>query len=159
MDFNTVEAELREIDEDFTCGRMNAFGTQTTQDEIGKELRKVSELELQIFFRAASQIKTSCEEESTVQRILAQRTGLPPEATPQAAAPPSTSNAGTEEKPPNQAADEGEEARAEKVESSPPPPPSATGAASPTRNQLPQRNPLRPHSTKSQRCSERVKLH
>ena len=70
LPFNTIEADLRDIDEDFTAGRMNAFGVAATHDEIMKEMKKVGELELQIFFRTTEQMKAAAEDESTISRVL-----------------------------------------------------------------------------------------
>ena len=69
-DINTVEAELRDIDDDFTSGRMNAFGTPATHEAIVKELRKISELELQVFIRTNSIIKATVGEDHGLQKVI-----------------------------------------------------------------------------------------
>lgn len=71
-DFSAVERELRDIDDDFNCGRMNAFGTTATHEEILREMKKISELEIQVFFRSCEQIAGSLDEESAIQRTLAE---------------------------------------------------------------------------------------
>lgn len=71
-DFNAVERELRDIDDDFTCGRMNAFGSPVTHEEILREMKKISELEIQVFFRTCEQISTGVDEESAIQRTLSE---------------------------------------------------------------------------------------
>lgn len=68
IDFTAIEAELREIDDDFANGRMNAFGSHSTQEEIQKEFRKINDLELQVFFRAVAAAKATAEEEPTLLR-------------------------------------------------------------------------------------------
>jgi hypothetical protein len=74
--FRSIEDELRELDDDFQMGRMNAFGTAATHDEIMKEIKKISDLELQIFYRTVDAVKTAIEEEPIVNRLLTNHTDL-----------------------------------------------------------------------------------
>lgn len=69
-DFNVVERELREIEDDFNCGRMNAFGSAVVHEEILREMKKVNELEIQVFYRSCEQIAAGLDDEAAVQRTI-----------------------------------------------------------------------------------------
>ncbi|CBZ24751.1 conserved hypothetical protein [Leishmania mexicana MHOM/GT/2001/U1103] len=58
-DFSNVEAELRDIEETFTTGRMNAFGSASTQDAFVHELKRIAEIETQVFYRTCALLKSS----------------------------------------------------------------------------------------------------
>ncbi|AYU77130.1 hypothetical protein conserved [Leishmania donovani] len=58
-DFNNVETELRDIEETFTTGRMNAFGSASTQDAFVHELKRIAEIETQVFYRTCALLKSS----------------------------------------------------------------------------------------------------
>jgi hypothetical protein len=75
-DVNTVECELREIDDDFASGRMSAFGAPATHESIVKELRKLSELEQQVFIRTNSIIKATVGQDHALQKVIFSPTGL-----------------------------------------------------------------------------------
>jgi hypothetical protein len=76
LDYNTVEAELREIEADFAGGRLGAFGSATSQEEVMRELGKVGQLEVQVFIRTCAQIRALSEEEGLVQRTLREHASL-----------------------------------------------------------------------------------
>lgn len=59
LEVNTVESELRDIDADFAAGRMSAFGTPASHDEIVKVLRKVNEPEMQVFLITTAQVSSN----------------------------------------------------------------------------------------------------
>jgi hypothetical protein len=80
LDYNTAEAELRDIETDFATGRLSAFGSGGSQEEVFREMKKVSELEVQVFIRTCAQIKALSEEESLVQRTLRDHAGIVPPA-------------------------------------------------------------------------------
>lgn len=65
-DFNSVEAELREIEKEFASGRMNAFGTASTQESFIRELKRIADIETQIFYRTCAIIKSSTEEDHSL---------------------------------------------------------------------------------------------
>lgn len=71
-ELSVVESELKQIDNAFTAGRMNAFGTQQTSDEIIREMRNVSLMQTQIFFKTAARIKSSGDEETAFEKALSQ---------------------------------------------------------------------------------------
>lgn len=56
-DFTSVEAELREIEADFSSGRMNAFGSASAQDAFLRELKRIAEIETQVFYKTCSILK------------------------------------------------------------------------------------------------------
>lgn len=58
-DFNSVEAELQEIEADFASGRMNAFGSTTMQETFLRELKRIAEIETQVFYKTCGILKTS----------------------------------------------------------------------------------------------------
>lgn len=57
-DFKSVEAELREIECDFASGRMNAFGSAQGQDAFLRELKRIAEIETQVFYKTCSILKS-----------------------------------------------------------------------------------------------------
>jgi hypothetical protein len=75
LDYNTVEAELREIESDFAGGRLGAFGSAASQEEVMREFGKVGQLEVQVFIRTCAQIRALSEEEGLVQRTLREHAG------------------------------------------------------------------------------------
>jgi hypothetical protein len=58
-DFTNVETELRDIENAFATGRMNAFGSASTQDAFVHELRRIAEIETQVFYRTCALLKSS----------------------------------------------------------------------------------------------------
>ncbi|KAG5509549.1 hypothetical protein JKF63_06254 [Porcisia hertigi] len=58
-DFGDVETELRDIEETFANGRMNAFGSAPMQDAFVHELKRIAEIETQVFYRTCALLKTS----------------------------------------------------------------------------------------------------
>jgi hypothetical protein len=75
LDFNTAEAELREVERDYAEGRLSAFGAGGTQEEVLREMKKLSELEVQVFIRTCAQVRALADEESLVQRTLRDQHG------------------------------------------------------------------------------------
>ncbi|KAG5484025.1 hypothetical protein LSCM1_05877 [Leishmania martiniquensis] len=65
-DFSSVEAELRDIEEAFASGRMNAFGSAFTQDAFVHELKRIAEIETQVFYRTCALLKSSNTNEHTL---------------------------------------------------------------------------------------------
>ncbi|EPY39645.1 hypothetical protein AGDE_04283 [Angomonas deanei] len=80
-DFNSIEAELEEIEEDFSSGRMNAFGNAQTQEAFLKELRRIAEVETQVFYRSCALIKASNAEEHALLTKMFAAAQPPPSAT------------------------------------------------------------------------------
>ncbi|KPA76507.1 hypothetical protein ABB37_07808 [Leptomonas pyrrhocoris] len=58
-DLTNVEAELHDIEVAFATGRMNAFGSASTQDAFVQELRRIAEIETQVFYRTCALLKSS----------------------------------------------------------------------------------------------------
>lgn len=58
-EFTNVETELRDIENAFATGRMNAFGSASTQDAFVHELRRIAEIETQVFYRTCALLKSS----------------------------------------------------------------------------------------------------
>lgn len=79
-DFNTVEAELREIENDFTSGSMNAIGSAAMQEALLRELRRIAEVETQVFYKTCSLLKGGNAEEHTMLTNLFAAAQLPPQA-------------------------------------------------------------------------------
>ena len=77
MDVSSVEAQLAEIEEEYSSGRMNAFGPAMTHDAMTKELRKIADLELQIFLRSSNVLKLGVESDFLVQNAVVSGTGGP----------------------------------------------------------------------------------
>ncbi|KPI88636.1 hypothetical protein ABL78_2240 [Leptomonas seymouri] len=65
-DFTNVEAELRDIESAFAVGRMNAFGSASTQDAFVHELKRIAEIETQVFYRTCALLKSSSTNEHTL---------------------------------------------------------------------------------------------
>ncbi|KAG5505258.1 hypothetical protein JIQ42_07465 [Leishmania sp. Namibia] len=65
-DFSSVEAELRDIEEAFASGRMNAFGSASTQDAFVHELKRIAEIETQVFYRTCALLKSGNTNEHTL---------------------------------------------------------------------------------------------
>ncbi|KAK7195162.1 hypothetical protein NESM_000440500 [Novymonas esmeraldas] len=64
--FTNVETELRDIEEAFATGRMNAFGSAATQDAFVHELKRIAEIETQVFYRTCALLKSSSTNEHTL---------------------------------------------------------------------------------------------
>ena len=54
---NFVERELRLIEEQFSSGMMNAFGTEKEEEDIMKEIKRISQLQSQVFRRCMDQVR------------------------------------------------------------------------------------------------------
>eukprot|EP01012_Entosiphon_sulcatum_P024964 TRINITY_DN3023_c0_g1_i1.p1 TRINITY_DN3023_c0_g1~~TRINITY_DN3023_c0_g1_i1.p1 ORF type:complete len:138 (-),score=47.07 TRINITY_DN3023_c0_g1_i1:157-570(-) len=57
-----VEGELRVIDTEFASGAMNAFGSAADEDDVLKEMRRVTQLQSQIFRRCLDQLRQNSDE-------------------------------------------------------------------------------------------------
>lgn len=62
-EFDSVEAELQDIEEAFATGRMNAFGSAATQDAFVQELKRIADIETQVFYRTCAILKTASSDE------------------------------------------------------------------------------------------------
>ncbi|KAH9600234.1 hypothetical protein LSM04_009618 [Trypanosoma melophagium] len=69
-EFNSVEAELREIEEEFASGQMNAFGTATTKENFVRELRKIADIETQVFYKACGLLSASSSEDYLMRAMM-----------------------------------------------------------------------------------------
>lgn len=67
---NTVEEELKAIEETFASGRMNAFGTSADHEQVMKEFRFLADLEVQVFVLTSNMLEKSNERDYEVQRSL-----------------------------------------------------------------------------------------
>ncbi|EPY23758.1 hypothetical protein STCU_07482 [Strigomonas culicis] len=92
-DFTSVDAELQEIEADFTSGRMNAFGDMNTQESFLREMRRIAEIETQVFYRSCTLLKTSSESEYAILTSMFASAQPPPgsKAAPSGRPPPLTS--------------------------------------------------------------------
>lgn len=89
--FGSVESELRDIEADFVSGRMNAFGSAATQDLFLRELKKIADVETQVFYKTCSILKYSTEEEHSMLKNMS--------ASSQQSAKPTSSVNSTKTKP------------------------------------------------------------
>ncbi|RNF07773.1 hypothetical protein TraAM80_03147 [Trypanosoma rangeli] len=69
-EFNSVEAELREIEEDFASGQMNAFGTAATKENFVRELRRISDIETQVFYKTCGLLSASISEDHLMRAMI-----------------------------------------------------------------------------------------
>ncbi|RNF20499.1 uncharacterized protein Tco025E_03761 [Trypanosoma conorhini] len=69
-EFNSVEAELREIEEEFASGHMNAFGTATTKENFVRELRRISDIETQVFYKTCGLLSASTSEDHLMRAMV-----------------------------------------------------------------------------------------
>lgn len=69
-EFNSVETELREIEEEFASGRMNAFGTAATKENFVRELRKIADIETQVFYKTCGLLSASIAEDHLMRAML-----------------------------------------------------------------------------------------
>ena len=60
---HSIEQELQDIDEEFTSGRMNAFGDRASQEDIFKEVRKISELQVLRHSKMSNLLKPCSEDD------------------------------------------------------------------------------------------------
>ncbi|CAJ1019538.1 hypothetical protein NXY56_001542 [Leishmania guyanensis] len=91
-DFNNVERELRDIEETFATGRMNAFGSASTQDAFVHELKRIAEIETQVFYRTCALLKSSSTNEHTLVTNLYASAQPPPQSQRSGPAAMSTSS-------------------------------------------------------------------
>lgn len=76
LNFNTAEAELRSIDLDFAAGRLSAFGSGSSHEEVVRELKKIADLEVQVFIRSTAQLRALHDEEQLVHKTLKEFTEM-----------------------------------------------------------------------------------
>ncbi|ESS64805.1 hypothetical protein TcG_06567 [Trypanosoma cruzi] len=69
-EFNSVEAELREIEEDFASGQMNAFGTAATKENFVRELRRIADIETQVFYKTCGLLSASTSEDHLMRTMM-----------------------------------------------------------------------------------------
>ncbi|RNC37605.1 hypothetical protein TcCL_NonESM13222, partial [Trypanosoma cruzi] len=69
-EFNSVEAELREIEEDFASGQMNAFGTAATKENFVRELRRIADIETQVFYKTCGLLSASTSEDHLMRAMM-----------------------------------------------------------------------------------------
>lgn len=79
-DFTSVEAELQEIESDFSSGRMNAFGSAQAQDAFLRELKRIAEVETQVFYRTCSILKSGNSDDHAVLTGVFASARPPPQA-------------------------------------------------------------------------------
>ncbi|GET86913.1 hypothetical protein, conserved [Leishmania tarentolae] len=78
-DFN-VEMELRDMEETFATGRMNAFGSASMQDAFVHELKRIAEIETQVFYRTCALLKSSNTNEHQLVTNMHASAQLPPQS-------------------------------------------------------------------------------
>ncbi|CBH17365.1 hypothetical protein, conserved [Trypanosoma brucei gambiense DAL972] len=76
-EFNSVEMELREIEQDFTSGNMSAFGTPATREGFVRELCKIADIETQIYYKTCGLLNSEASGDHKL-RTMMYSTAEPP---------------------------------------------------------------------------------
>ncbi|KAG8348198.1 hypothetical protein ERJ75_001000300 [Trypanosoma vivax] len=69
-EFNGVEAELREIERDFTSGDANVFGTQEIREGFVRDLGRIADIETQIFYKSCSLLSVGTAEDHKIRSMM-----------------------------------------------------------------------------------------
>nr|CCC95024.1 conserved hypothetical protein [Trypanosoma congolense IL3000] len=76
-DFNSVELELRKIEQDFASGNMGLFGIPATREGFVRELGKISDIETQIYYRTCSLLNAETSGDHKLRAMMYSTTDSP----------------------------------------------------------------------------------